>query len=212
MRDDARVSFAEVAEYQKRGAVHFHAVIRIDGPGGGDTPPPAWVTAELLTGAITAAAAKVRVDGPTHVFTFGRQLDVRTIRSADFNDGQELTWRAAVAYIASTLPRAPGQPRELSTARLKLAAALARLDISDHTRRPVRTAWTLGARERKSRANGEVTLYQGGYFTPSTPAQPPGPCPARSRSAPHVTLEERHRGRCRRLHRHQTRRTSSTPE
>ena len=26
------------------------AVIRIDGPGGGDTPPPAWATADLLTG------------------------------------------------------------------------------------------------------------------------------------------------------------------
>ncbi|MEW3821634.1 replication initiation protein, partial [Pseudomonas aeruginosa] len=31
-REYARVSFAKVAEYQKRGAVHFHAVIRIDGP------------------------------------------------------------------------------------------------------------------------------------------------------------------------------------
>ncbi|MFF1631310.1 replication initiator, partial [Streptomyces sp. NPDC058272] len=33
-RQNARVSFAKVAEYQKRGAVHFHAVIRIDGPEG----------------------------------------------------------------------------------------------------------------------------------------------------------------------------------
>jgi hypothetical protein len=76
-REHARVSFAKVAEYQKRGAVHFHAVIRIDGPSGGDTPPPTWATAELLTDAIRAAAAKVRVDGPTidgrtHTFTFGR--------------------------------------------------------------------------------------------------------------------------------------------
>ncbi|MDG5803258.1 site-specific integrase [Streptomyces ossamyceticus] len=45
LRDHARVSFAKVAEYQKRGAVHFHAVIRIDGPTGGDTPPPVWATA-----------------------------------------------------------------------------------------------------------------------------------------------------------------------
>ncbi|WP_030901576.1 replication initiator, partial [Streptomyces sp. NRRL S-474] len=86
-REHARVSFAKVAEYQKRGAVHFHAVIRIDGPEGGDTPPPAWATAELLTDAIRAAATAARVDGPVidgraHTFTFGRQLDVRTIRSA----------------------------------------------------------------------------------------------------------------------------------
>lgn len=99
-RDHARVSFAKVAEYQKRGAVHFHAVIRIDGPEGGDTPPPAWATAELLTDAIQAAATAARVDGPTidgraHTFAFGRQLDVRTIRSADFDDGQDLTERAS---------------------------------------------------------------------------------------------------------------------
>ena len=25
-----RISFAKVAEYQKRGAVHFHAIIRLD--------------------------------------------------------------------------------------------------------------------------------------------------------------------------------------
>jgi hypothetical protein len=104
-REHARVSFAKVAEYQKRGAVHFHAVIRIDGPSGGDTPSPTWATAELLTDAIRSAAAKVRVEGPVidgraHTFIFGRQLDVRTIRSADFNDDQELTERAVAAYMA----------------------------------------------------------------------------------------------------------------
>ncbi len=31
-REQSRVSFGKVAEYQKRGAVHFHAVIRFDGP------------------------------------------------------------------------------------------------------------------------------------------------------------------------------------
>ena len=41
----ARVSFAKVAEYQARGVIHFHAVIRIDGPDGPDTPPPGWADA-----------------------------------------------------------------------------------------------------------------------------------------------------------------------
>ena len=34
LREHLTVSFAKVAEYQKRGAVHFHAVIRLDGPDG----------------------------------------------------------------------------------------------------------------------------------------------------------------------------------
>lgn len=34
------VSFAKVAEYQQRAAIHFHAVVRLDGPSGpGATRP-----------------------------------------------------------------------------------------------------------------------------------------------------------------------------
>jgi hypothetical protein len=34
-----RVSYAKVAEYQRRGVVHFHAIIRLDGPAGPTTAP-----------------------------------------------------------------------------------------------------------------------------------------------------------------------------
>jgi hypothetical protein len=143
LRDHARVSFAKVAEYQKRGAVHFHAVIRLDGPGGGNTPPPAWATAELLTDAIEAAVSKVRVDGPTldgrtHTLTFGEQLDVRTIRSADFKDGQELTERAVAAYIAKYATKGAETATGALDRPLKFVAELAQLDISDHARHPHR--------------------------------------------------------------------------
>jgi hypothetical protein len=37
-----RVSFAKVTEYQQRGLVHFHVVIRFDGPDGHTTSPPSW--------------------------------------------------------------------------------------------------------------------------------------------------------------------------
>jgi hypothetical protein len=47
-----RVSYAKVAEYQRRGVFHFHAVIRLDGPAGPTTTPPAWATLGLLTAAI----------------------------------------------------------------------------------------------------------------------------------------------------------------
>ncbi|WP_229695502.1 replication initiator [Streptomyces lacrimifluminis] len=175
-REHARVSFAKVAEYQKRGAVHFHAVIRIDGPTGGDTPPPAWATAELLTDAIEAAATKVRVDGPTidgraHTFTFGRQLDVRTIRSADFDDGQQLTERAVAAYIAKYATKGAEAATGALDRPLKFAAELAQLDISDHARRLIRTAWTLGARKDlehlRLRAWAHMLGFRGHFSTKS---------------------------------------------
>ncbi|WP_329264913.1 replication initiator [Streptomyces pseudovenezuelae] len=176
LRDYARVSFAKVAEYQKRGAVHFHAVIRIDGPEGGNTPPPAWATPELLTDAIETATTKVRVDGPVidgrpHAFTFGRQLDVRTIRSADFNDGQELTERAVAAYIAKYATKGAETATGALDRPLKFVAEIAQLDISDHARQLIRTAWTLGARKSlehlRLRAWAHMLGFRGHFSTKS---------------------------------------------
>ncbi|MFE2096922.1 replication initiator [Streptomyces sp. NPDC059468] len=175
-REHARVSFAKVAEYQKRGAVHFHAVIRIDGPGGGDTPPPAWATAELLADAIRAATAAVHVDGPdidgrAHAFVFGRQLDVRTIRSADFDGGQELTERAVAAYIAKYATKGAETATGALDRRLKFLAELAQLDISDHARQLIRAAWTLGARKDlehlRLRAWAHMLGFRGHFSTKS---------------------------------------------
>jgi hypothetical protein len=39
LKEVCRVSFGKVAEFQKRGAIHFHAIVRLDGPGGPDNDP-----------------------------------------------------------------------------------------------------------------------------------------------------------------------------
>jgi hypothetical protein len=175
-RDHARVSFAKVAEYQKRGAVHFHAVIRLDGPEGGETAPPAWATAELLTDAIRAAAAAVRVDGPEvdgrpHAFVFGRQLDVRTIRSTDFNDGQDLTERAVAAYVAKYATKGAETATGTLDRPIRFLAELAQARITDHARRMIRTAWTLGARtelaDLRLRAWAHMLGFRGHFSTKS---------------------------------------------
>ncbi|MFJ9427645.1 replication initiator [Streptomyces sp. NPDC101249] len=172
----ARVSFAKVAEYQKRGAVHFHAVIRLDGPEGGDTSPPAWATAELLTDAIHAAATAARIEGPeidgrAHTFTFGRQLDVRPIRSADFDGGQELTERAVAAYIAKYATKGSETATGTLDRPIRFLAELAQARISDHARRMIRTAWTLGARKDlehlRLRAWAHMLGFRGHFSTKS---------------------------------------------
>ena len=57
----SRVRYVKVAEYQARGVVHFHAVIRLDAPGEDYQPPPARLDADLLCDAIAPAAAAVAV-------------------------------------------------------------------------------------------------------------------------------------------------------
>ncbi|MGI5511578.1 replication initiator protein RepSA [Streptomyces sp. CA-106131] len=136
----ARLSYGRVAEFQKRGAVHFHAVIRLDGPEGPDTPPPAWATVELLTDAIRAAAAhsytSVSVpaagDQPARTFRWGTQLDVRPIKA--FGDGSDITEQAVAAYVAKYATKAAETTGTLDR-RIGELAELDRHQVPDHARR-----------------------------------------------------------------------------
>ncbi|MFI0088651.1 replication initiator [Streptomyces bobili] len=109
-REQSRVSFGKVAEYQKRGAVHFHAVIRFDGPAGPDDPPPAWASLDLLSDSIHAAAARVSVDvpaagdQPARTLRWGTQLDVQPIGA--FGNGEEVTEQAVASYVAKYATKA----------------------------------------------------------------------------------------------------------
>jgi hypothetical protein len=111
MGEVCRVSFGKVAEFQKRGAVHFHAIVRLDGPDGPDTAPPAWASTGLLADAIVAAAARVSVtlpaagDHPARVLRWGTQVDVQPIGSTA-TDGEELTEQAVASYVAKYATKA----------------------------------------------------------------------------------------------------------
>ncbi|REE63416.1 hypothetical protein BX257_6061 [Streptomyces sp. 3212.3] len=138
--DHARLSYGKVAEFQKRGAVHFHAVIRVDGPDGPDTPPPAWATVELLTEAIRAAAAHSYTsasvpatgDQPARTFRWGTQLDVRPVKA--FGDGSDITEQAVAAYVAKYATKAAETTGTLDR-RIGELAELDRYNVPDHARR-----------------------------------------------------------------------------
>ncbi|MGW4819361.1 replication initiator protein RepSA [Streptomyces sp. NPDC004227] len=142
LKECARLSYGKVAEFQKRGAVHFHAVIRLDGPEGPETPPPTWATVNLLTGAIRAAAAhsytSVSVpaadEEPVRTFRWGTQLDVRPIKA--FGDGSEITEQAVASYVAKYATKAAENTGTLDR-RIGELSELDRHDVPDHTRRLV---------------------------------------------------------------------------
>ncbi|MER8114770.1 replication initiator [Streptomyces sp. NPDC094031] len=173
LRDHATLSYAKVAEYQKRGQVHFHAVIRLDGPTGPGSTPPAWATTQLLDHAVRAAAARTRVAhegeplkqpqpagripaSPPQdsdragrlLFRFGRQIDVRAIRSADFTGGGPVTERHVASYIAKYATKGAETTTGTLDRRLRLLAELATHDITDHARRMIHTAWHLATKRR----------------------------------------------------------------
>jgi hypothetical protein len=142
--DRARVSFAKVAEYQKRGVVHFHAVIRLDGPDGPDTTPPGWATADLLAQAITLAAGNAQVTTPrsasiaSRTHQWGAQLDIRPITT-----GGELTDNAVAGYVAKYATKAAECTGTLDR-RITRADNLDTLPVSPHARRLIAECLRIG--------------------------------------------------------------------
>ncbi|GAA4139540.1 replication initiator protein RepSA [Actinomadura keratinilytica] len=138
------VSFAKVAEYQRRGVVHFHAVIRLDGPQGPATPPPAWASYDLLADAVGQAARAVTVTTPaapgvpSRQLAWGTQLDVRPITTTG-----ELTDSAVAGYIAKYATKAAECTGTLDR-RIRATDDLDTLPVSPHARRLITTCLDLG--------------------------------------------------------------------
>jgi hypothetical protein len=148
-RELVRPRFVKVFEYQARGVVHFHAVIRLDANVKDETafvhPGPLW-SAELLAKAVPAAAARASALclvpglGRSVLVRFGPQTDVRIIRSGT----EHAVSREAVAnYIAKYVTKAVGIPG-LPATRVRHPSELPSLRCSAHHKRIIETALQLG--------------------------------------------------------------------
>jgi hypothetical protein len=143
-RRPAPVSYAKVAEYQRRGVVHFHAIIRLDGPAGPATAPPAWATLDLLTAAIAQASDSVHIETPkapglpATTLAWGRKYDTRPITATgELNDGK------VAAYVAKYATKAAECTGTLDQ-RIHPSARLADLPIREHPRRLIAECLRLG--------------------------------------------------------------------
>ncbi|MFI6286464.1 replication initiator [Streptomyces sp. NPDC051018] len=145
--DHARLSFARVAEYQRRAAVHVHAVVRLDGPAGPDDEPPAWGTADRITEAVRESAARVLIHAPHSAalgersFQWGVQTDVRPLRVGD-GDGPDDD--AVAAYVAKYVTKGASETGAGTDHRLRSRDAIDATPVSRHVRTLMRTCWLLG--------------------------------------------------------------------
>jgi hypothetical protein len=151
---EVRVRFVKVAEYQHRGIIHYHAVIRLDAPGDSHQPPPPRYTAQLLDQAIRATVAAVRYDtAPVtgddlslrRALRFGTQIDIRSIGHVNGlpGTGKALSARAVANYIAKYATKtlsAPGLPDR----PVRSTSDVADLACGQHYKRLIATAWALG--------------------------------------------------------------------
>jgi hypothetical protein len=103
-----RVSFAKVAEFQRRGLIHFHAIFRLDGldPLHPEriVPPPLAFNADVLADVIRQTASVTRFVTAGHPIkpmgwgiAWGAQVDPRTIRLTGHG---EITSATVARYLA----------------------------------------------------------------------------------------------------------------
>ncbi|MEU1624119.1 replication initiator protein RepSA [Streptomyces sp. NPDC020096] len=174
-KEVARVSFGKVAEFQKRGAVHFHAVIRLDGPAGPDDPAPVWGSVELLADAIRAAAARVSVTvpasgaHPARELRWGTQVDVQPIRA--FGDGADITEHAVASYVAKYATKAAETTGTVDRRIGELPELDKMADLPAHARRLIETCWELDAAyPEHNLAHWSHMLGFRGHFSTKSPA------------------------------------------
>jgi len=133
-----RISFAKVVEFQRRGVVHLHAVVRLD-DADGDSPE---VGVDVLANAVRLATDRTRAPNPIEggsPVAWGPQVEVRAVQT----DGR----RAVANYLAKYATKSTDEDGLLD--RRLTGAAINQLELPDQLRRLVRTAWELG---------GEVAL------------------------------------------------------
>ncbi|HET7477848.1 MAG TPA: replication initiator [Dermatophilaceae bacterium] len=162
-RQRVRVQFAKVAEFQRRGIIHFHALIRLDGPPTDDDPYPApsvEVTSQTLADLVTAAAGSVWCDAPpvdqadqVRRLRFGAQLDARPVTGSADRDthGAQLHPETVAAYIAKYATKAAA---DLPTDQA---------DRSDHLRRLKATLRDLAGRAAITAIAGTGTAEDDAY-------------------------------------------------
>ncbi|MEW1867456.1 replication initiator [Streptomyces caelestis] len=142
----ARLSFARVAEYQKRAAVHVHAVVRLDGPGGPADEPPSWGTADRLADAVRASAGRVMVRTPYSqavgelLLRWGVQLDVRPLCADGDGPGDD----AVAAYVAKYVTKGASETGAGTDRKVTTWADIDTAPVSGHVRTLMRTCRRLG--------------------------------------------------------------------
>ncbi|MEZ0064228.1 hypothetical protein ABIA32_000206 [Streptacidiphilus sp. MAP12-20] len=165
IRKQVRICAAKVAEYQARGAIHFHTVIRLDGSEGLGSAPPAWASAELLIGAISSAAAAVNLSAPASPaygqrrLCYGGQIEAHALTAG--GDGGVSDDQVA-SYVAKYTAKGAHASGVIDH-RIDDPDRIGKLRVSAHYRALVGTCWRLGEVPELAHLNLQAWAHTLGY-------------------------------------------------
>ncbi len=145
-----RLEYAKVAELQRRGLVHFHAIVRLDLPG--DVAAPEVL---FLAHALRSAVRSTSVRDQERDFRFGSVVDVQPLGESARDVAH------AASYLAKYVTKTASGNLELAR-RFSRRSQIARAVADPYRCRLVECAWDLGY-ERHANTVG----YRGQFLTKS---------------------------------------------
>ena len=139
LRRIAQVHYLKVAELQRRGLVHVHAVIRLDGPNGPEDAVPEWMSSALLTSVVRNAVRRAVAVAPNGVACrWGTVMDLRQL-PLEGEDARKVT-----SYLAKYSTKTTDGSRDL--AHRFHSRRQIRIQVGDlHARAMAETAWDLAS-------------------------------------------------------------------
>ncbi len=159
LKREVRISYLKVAEYQRRGLVHLHVVMRIDRqmpPEHADEhhPPASQYTAALLERALRDTVATVSSPAPRDLggreVRWGSQIDVQRLEGC-----QQQVAGYLAKYATKSTEQAGGSVYRVAPGELD------RLHLREHPKRFVQTGFGLHERNREVRL--ARCAHQNGY-------------------------------------------------
>jgi hypothetical protein len=137
----ARLNYLKVAEFQRRGLVHFHVVLRADGPEAAATPPPGWLTTEVLAHELRRLVRTATYRAPSGICAaWGSQVSILDLAATDDES------RKVSSYLAKYATKSTDGSIAFSRCFTK-RSQIERSRVAPHARRMALTAWDLGGRE-----------------------------------------------------------------
>jgi hypothetical protein len=171
-----RVSYIRVAEYQHRGLVHVHPLIRLDRRmpvyrGGEVRPPERRFTVQLLEDALRGAAAAVSVQAPDELGAgtarWGGQLDVQQLAADDEERRRRASYLAK--YSTKSTEQAGGLLHRVHPGEVE------HVHVREHVRGYLRAAFELHDRVSEAIAADEpVEWVSQPRPAPATSSDPSG--------------------------------------
>ncbi|HEV3186713.1 MAG TPA: replication initiator [Acidimicrobiales bacterium] len=132
-----KLNYLKIAEVQRRGLIHVHAVFRLDGPNGPDSPPPPWIKIDQVKLSIARVIRETKVTDVDGVpLAWGSQFDIQDLVTSS-ESGRKVT-----AYLAKYTTKTTDDSTNFAR-RFNSRQQIEYLRGNSHLQRMALTAWDL---------------------------------------------------------------------